>query len=1253
MTESLVVLLTIKKNLIKKAVNIFTKEANEAYDKKTLSDFDIETEDAKKEYQDTLKDKEETTWDNTKKFAYKLLALLNKSDYLNKKLQDEAAKEKVYEDKKLAAQELVKEKSDEISQAAKDSSEKFKDVIDTASKKIKQFEKELDQLNDIKTNDTISIEKENMVIVVNEMMDNRKYNYINNADKNLAEKRYEACDELSNAEYTLPPGSKIDPKEEFIREIIKPHFLKNNLYEFIKVCKKLDSAPAWRAKISKLIAGYLTSFMSDPNDKTKHTVVMPSYEYFNLVFTGTPGVGKSYTSKLIAEALKWCGFLTKGKIQEVKKPDIVGSYTGQTAPKVYKELTQGLGNVIFIDEAYSIAGPQNNEGKFNDFGQEAIDAITDYTSEHIGLMGFICAGYEYEMRNQFLNVNIGMPRRFPSVYVLRRYDMKAFWKILEVPILKFCPKYQVSHHHHACFEILNLMFNYQCCLNPTLKLSTEWTKWWEGYKLQNLMLNLKVSNTDIKIPIAKLDDFQGKLNNMNDKDETTIISSKTIKVIPTASIFDGNLIDEESKTTTNTFLKSYIIYKFCQSIANGDLFRNQADNLTKFAQTILSNKILNPDKEFKADQDIPGPGNRDWVEYLYFSLYFSQNPNKTEIPITNIEFNFVDAPATTATGTENATTTATATETAGTGGYRVKTQKQRQIFKPKNTKRKHTKTGNKISRKNKKQNRIRNKRRKTYKQRGGEELDDIVKSLKGILGNLFVNVDENDDDNKYLTEAFLAFDIDGDSDTDKGDKLLAKLKKMKLEIDYITEKFSLTNPTIEDIINEAYDKLPDNIIEKFPGEATKDWVYFRLKKIYDYWIDKEKADATLTTANTIAANFNATSDAAADDATSDSPVTTETDEKAADEKAVDEKAADEKAAAEKAAAEKEMFDKLTVEKNEIMKQSKDLVFDINIDFSYQFNSVGEIIDTIKESDVYKNKNENDKKNEDCYFKRFLELHSLLMNDIISGSKNLDLTTLLPQFVNTYLLLECYNIAVVREKQPAGRFNVDDWWFFTNGDFSSIKNSLNYATVLKKFNDDLPNDIVPCNPVPVAETSAATTNTNALASVVDNPATTVVTDSNALASGLNSDAAATPNASTPDITDTAVTTNTAATNPNAATAIESVAAANTGLDTGLDNANTATNIDSNADDEKEKAALKEHENKRQEETKMTEMAKKDDDVRGQLIARLGIKDKNTAPTPKIIKTFKNKGYSIPADITDTNAQLRYMLKTLIDADEVAK
>ena len=514
--------------------------------------------------------------------------------------------------------------------------------------------------------------------------------------------------------------------QRFVREYIKPNYVKNNLYEFINQCRLLDSVPSWRAKISTLMVGYLTSYVVDPNDISKHISVIPSYDYFNLVLQGTPGVGKSYSSAIIGKALKWCGFLTVGKMKEIKKPDIVGSYTGQTAPKVYNELSQGLGNVVFIDEAYSIAGAKDEtKGTFNEFGQEALDAITDYTSEHIGLLAFIVAGYEYEMQNQFLNVNIGLPRRFPTVLTLRRYDMKSFWKILEMPIIKFCPKYQVDHHHHACFELLNIMFNFQWTPNPVLQISKKWPTWWEGYTLKNLRMNLKVNMSSngkeiINVPFTKLSNFDEKIKNI----ESENITATSIDVIALTKLIGGNINME-----TATFIKAYFINKFC-NIRNGDFFRSQADNLTKFGQTILSDKIINPSGLFVPDQDKNKKGNTQdknkkgntkWIEYIYFDLYFTKNPNK---PVENINFSF-QTPTTTNGGGYGYN-----------GGSKIKRYTNKNINAKKYTRRNNGKKNKKTIHKYK------NKRnKKTIRQRGG----DLKADLDNLL-NYFLNpkIDKND-----------------------------------------------------------------------------------------------------------------------------------------------------------------------------------------------------------------------------------------------------------------------------------------------------------------------------------------------------------------------------------------------------------------------------------------------------------------------------------------------------------------------------
>ena len=518
--------------------------------------------------------------------------------------------------------------------------------------------------------------------------------------------------------------------EIFVRDYINTNYVKKNLYEFMNQCRLLDSVPSWRAKISTIMVGYLTSYAIDPNDKSKHTSVIPSYEIFNLVLQGTPGVGKSYSSAIIGKALKWCGFLTIGKMKEIKKPDIVGSYTGQTAPKVYNELTQGLGNVVFIDEAYSIAGAKDQvKGTFNEFGQEALDAITDYTSEHIGLLAFIVAGYEYEMQNQFLNVNIGLPRRFPTVLTLRRYDMKSFWKILEMPIIKFCPKYQVNHQHHACFELLNIMFNFQWTPNPVLQISKKWPEWWEGDNLKNLIMNLKVnmlSNGEeiINIPFAKLSNFDKKIKNIG----KTNITATSIDVLPLTELIGGDINME-----TATFVKAYFIYKFC-NINNGDFFRSQADNLTKFAQRMLQDKIENPSNLFVPDQDNNKVGgNTKWIEYIYFNLYFKENPNKS---VDNINFSYKD-PTGEPASEQSTESESTEESTPGMvlskqrlqarldenkikpdekGGSKIKQYTKKNIRAKKYTRRNHGKKNKNTIHKYKNK-----KHKKTIRQRGGDQ----------------------------------------------------------------------------------------------------------------------------------------------------------------------------------------------------------------------------------------------------------------------------------------------------------------------------------------------------------------------------------------------------------------------------------------------------------------------------------------------------------------------------------------------------
>jgi hypothetical protein len=423
-------------------------------------------------------------------------------------------------------------------------------------------------------------------------------------------------------------------------------YVKKQLYNFTKICEDLDSVPEWRAMLVRLIYSYMRGFLISPNanpitGKKEPLQNKPGYQYFNIILKGNPGIGKSYSSEKVGLALMYSGLLTKGKLIPIKKPEIIGQYTGQTAPKVYNELSGSMGNIVFLDEAYSIAGKMDEtKGTYNEFGQEALDAITDFTSEHIGLFGIVAAGYSYEMQKQFLDVNIGLPRRFPTVLTLNRYDMNSYWKILKSPLMKISPSKQVNEYHRACFEILNIMFNNSPHPNPLLKLSKNFD---DLYKFNTLVPQEQLTSIDMNL---KVGEASYPIMSLKPTGESSFNgrSTKNVSFLPFEKYIDGysDVVAGNSSNrdieTTAAYLKSFFVFLYT-GLLNGDPFRSQADNLTKFAETILNDKIFNGGGLFDQVLETDKVMNFAWIEYIYFKLYLLKNPNN--FSVNNVDYEFV------------------------------------------------------------------------------------------------------------------------------------------------------------------------------------------------------------------------------------------------------------------------------------------------------------------------------------------------------------------------------------------------------------------------------------------------------------------------------------------------------------------------------------------------------------------------------------------------------------------------------------
>ena len=128
----------------------------------------------------------------------------------------------------------------------------------------------------------------------------------------------------------------------------------------------------------------------------------------HMIFTGNPGTGKTTIARLVARYLKAIGALKGGQLIEVGRGDLVGRYTGHTAPLTNSVIQSALGGVLFIDEAYSLY-----RGEQDSFGLEAIDTLVKGMEDHRDELVVILAGYTREME-MFLTANSGLASRFPN-----------------------------------------------------------------------------------------------------------------------------------------------------------------------------------------------------------------------------------------------------------------------------------------------------------------------------------------------------------------------------------------------------------------------------------------------------------------------------------------------------------------------------------------------------------------------------------------------------------------------------------------------------------------------------------------------------------------------------------------------------------------------------------------------------------------------------------------------------------------------
>jgi stage V sporulation protein K len=123
------------------------------------------------------------------------------------------------------------------------------------------------------------------------------------------------------------------------------------------------------------------------NKKREEQGLKAGKQALHMMFKGNPGTGKTTVARLLGKLFLNMNILSKGHLIEAERADLVGEYIGHTAQKTRDLVKKALGGILFIDEAYSLAG-----GGEKDFGKEAIDTLVKHMEDSNDKFVLILAG---------------------------------------------------------------------------------------------------------------------------------------------------------------------------------------------------------------------------------------------------------------------------------------------------------------------------------------------------------------------------------------------------------------------------------------------------------------------------------------------------------------------------------------------------------------------------------------------------------------------------------------------------------------------------------------------------------------------------------------------------------------------------------------------------------------------------------------------------------------------------------------------
>ena len=144
-------------------------------------------------------------------------------------------------------------------------------------------------------------------------------------------------------------------------------------------------------------------------------------DMLHTIIEGPPGVGKTELGKILANIYANIGVIKSNKVKFVKRTDLIGKFVGQSAHMTQDAIDEAEGGVLFIDEAYSLGSPGNEDGS-SSFSAECINTLNQNLTENRNKFVCIIAGYKDQLERNFFSFNPGLKRRFPFKFSIDNYS---------------------------------------------------------------------------------------------------------------------------------------------------------------------------------------------------------------------------------------------------------------------------------------------------------------------------------------------------------------------------------------------------------------------------------------------------------------------------------------------------------------------------------------------------------------------------------------------------------------------------------------------------------------------------------------------------------------------------------------------------------------------------------------------------------------------------------------------------------------